>query len=520
MRLLSISQRQKQSAITVMVWIAGLWMAWNAGQWIAEGEMKWLVFLGLGSVLSAIALMILRNWRAGFYLFLVWLLFEDLIRKYLGNNMAIFFAKDVLAGISYISLLLAIRRKEALAFRPRFLLFLTFFFWLAVLDVFNPYSPSPLYGLLGLKVDFFYIPLMFLSYALIREERDLKRFLVLFMVLAIVISGIGIVQAIVGPGFLSPAKLQSDIRDLGALEKIAPLTGQAFLLPSSVFVSTGRFALYLILGLIVGLASVAYFVLSSQEGRKIAYVGIGALSIAVVLSGSRTAFLFSLISAAVLCAAFLWGAPWGWGRRRRLVKAVRRSLVFGSLALAAFIAIFPTSAESRLAFFSQTLLPSSSAYELSARSWSYPMGQLGKALSRPHWIIGNGTGTDTLGNQYVSRIVKKDVGGGVEEGLGQMIEEMGILAPVLWILWSVALITAAWKTARLLKGTRFFPIAVAIVWYTAVLLFALTYLTLDAYQNYINNAFCWLLVGVLFRLPDLAACDAGVIAIPAEERNG
>jgi hypothetical protein len=513
MRLVSISERNKQSLITVAVWLMGLWVAWTVGHWVAGGETNLLIFAAVGLVLVAIALMIVRNWRAGFYFFLVWLLFEDLIRKYLGNNMAIFFAKDALAGLSYISLLLAIRRKEAIAFRPPFLLFLTFFFWFAVLQVFNPYSPSPLFGFLGLKVDFFYIPLMFLSYALIRDERDLQRLLLVFMVLAIVISGLGVIQGIVGPQFLNPPTLQNDIRELGSLDKVTPLTGQVFFLPCAVFVSSGRFALYLILAVIVGMGTAGYFVLSSLKGRMTMYIGIGLVAVAIMLSGSRSAFLFSLASALALCAAFLWGAPWRWGRGRRLVKAIRRSLIFASLALAAFILIFPAAAGSRLGYYSQTLSPSSSAYQLGDRSWTYPMEELGKAFDGPHWIVGNGTGTDTLGLQYVSRIVKKPIPDvGVEEGFGQMIAEMGILAPILWILWTIALLIACWRVANHLKETRFFPIGIAIVWYAFLLLFGLTYLGLDAYQNYVNNAFLWLLIGILFRLPELAARD---VAVPA-----
>ncbi|HLW83197.1 MAG TPA: hypothetical protein VKS20_14250 [Candidatus Acidoferrales bacterium] len=520
MRLVSISERNKQSLITVVVWLMGLWVAWTVGHWVANGETNLLIFAAVGVVLVAIALMILRNWHAGFYFFLVWLLFEDLIRKYLGNNMAIFFAKDALAGLSYISLLLAIRRKEATAFRPPFLLFLTFFFWFAVLQVFNPYSPSPLFGFLGLKVDFFYIPLMFLSYALIRDEHDLQRFLLVFMVLAIVISGLGVIQGIVGPQFLNPPTLQRDIRELGSLDKVTPLTNQLFFLPCAVFVSSGRFALYLILAVIVGMGTAGYFVLSSLKGRMTTYIGIGLVAVAIMLSGSRSAFLFSSISALALCAAFLWGAPWRWGRGRRLVKAIRRSLIVASLALAAFILIFPAAAGSRLGYYSQTLSPSSSAYELGDRSWTYPMEELGKAFDGPHWIVGNGTGTATLGVQYVSQIVKKplpDVT--VEEGFGQMIAEMGILAPILWILWTVSLLIACWRVAVHLKETRFFPIGIAIVWYGVLLLFGLTYLGLDAYQNYVNNAFLWLLVGILFRLPELAAQDVAVPAAALDVQN-
>lgn len=519
MRLLSIPRGRRQPFITKVIWVIGLWIAWTVGHWVADDEMNLLIFAALGVVLISIALMILRNWRTGFYFFLVWLLFEDLIRKYLGNNMAIFFAKDVLVGLCYISLLLTIRRNEVKTFRPPFLLFLTFFFWLAVLQVFNPYSPSPLYGVLGLKVDFFYVPLMFLSYALIRHERDLHRFLLVFMFLAIVISGLGILQAMIGPSFLNPATLQSDIRELGSLQKVTPLTNKAFFLPCGVFVSSGRFALYLILAVIIGLGTAGYFVLSSLKGRKLTYIGIATIAVAVMLSGSRSALLFSIISVLVLCAALLWGAPWRWGRGRRLAKAIRRSLIFASLGLAAFILLFPASAGSRLSFYSQTLMPSSSAYELGARSWTYPMEQLSRALFAPHAIVGNGTGTSTLGVQYVSEFLKRpapDVA--VEEGMGQLIAEMGILAPILWIFLGVAILRACWKIARGLKETRFFPIGVAIVWYVFILLFALTYLSIDAYQNYVNNAFCWLLIGILFRLPDLVQQD-NIAAIAAVETS-
>lgn len=519
MNLARISEGNKQPLISVAVWLMGLWIAWTVGHWVADDQMNLLMFSAIGVALISIALVILRNWRAGFYFFLVWLLFEDLIRKYLGNNLAIFFAKDALVGLCYVSLVLAIRRKEVKAFRPPFLLFLMFFFWLAVLEVFNPYSPSPFYGFLGLKVDFFYIPLMFLSYALIRDERDLHRFLLIFMLLAIVISGLGILQAIIGPTFLNPPTLQRDIRELSSLDKVAPLTGQVFFLPCAVFVSTGRFAFYLILAVAVSMGTAGYFVLSWLKGRKLTYLGIGTVAVAIMLSGSRGAFLFSLISALALSAGFLWGAPWRWGRGRRLVKAIRRSLIFAALALAAFMLIFPTAAGSRLDFYSQTLLPSSSAYELSNRSWTYPMQELDRAFTGPHWIVGNGTGVDTLGNQYVSRLLHKPVPDvAVEEGFGQMIAEMGILAPILWVLWSIGLLVPCWRIVKTLKETRFFPIAIAIVWYAFLLLFGLTYLGLDAYQNYVNNAFLWLLVGILFRLPELAAARAPeALEVPKSE---
>src|SRR5208282_892404 len=153
------------------------------GKIVAEDERS-LIF---GVVIFAgcvVAVMTLRNWRIGFYLFLVWMLFEDLIRKYMGNGLALFFGKDLIVALVYISLFAALRKGREKRFRPPFLLFLSFFFLLGVLHVFNPNSPHILYGLLGFKVYFFYIPLMYVGYALIRSDEDLRKLLVVSAVLA------------------------------------------------------------------------------------------------------------------------------------------------------------------------------------------------------------------------------------------------------------------------------------------------------------------------------------------------
>ena len=86
----------------------------------------------------------------------------------------------------------------------------------------------------------------------------------------------------------------------------------------------------------------------------------------------------------------------------------------------------------------------------------------------------------------------------------QLIVEMGIVAPFLWILWTGSVLYYSWKVARRLRETRLFPIAFAIVWYAFMLLFVFTYDGLNAYQNFVSNVYLWLLLGILFRLPDSA----------------
>jgi hypothetical protein len=495
---------RQQTLVGGAVFIFGVLLADELGGTVARADTRTLEFAALGFAGCGAALAILRNWRTGFYFFLVWLLFEDLARKYMNNGPALFFGKDILAALTYISLYAAIRRGREKTFRPPFLVPLAIFVWLGVIQIFNPNSPSILYGLLGFKVYFFYVPLLWVGYALIRTDEDLRKFLVANSAVAVVIASVGIIQAIVGNSFLNPEVLDPRIAELANLDKYTPLGNQAFNLPDSVFVSTGRFGAYLILAFIVVGAAAAYLLLSSAPGRKTVFLAVGTLCVAALLSGSRGSVVYIGASALVMVVGFLWGAPRYRRQSRLLTKAIRRSAIAGALALAALLLIFPEQAGTRIDFYTQTLLPESSAYEGTWRGISYPLENLELSFTAPNWILGNGIGTASLGRQYVAQILNRPAPGiWVEEGFGVLIVELGVVAPFLWLLWSGAVIYFCWKVARQLRGTRIFPLAFAIFWYALLLLIFLTWGGLSVFQNYINNAYLWILVGILFRLPDL-----------------
>lgn len=499
-----IPAMRSQGLIGAALFLLSLWIAWQVGDKIVAGDMDAIIFAALGFGACAVGFTILRNWRLGFYLFLFWLLFEDLSRKYLGNGTALFFGKDVLAALVYIALFVEIRKGREKFFRPPFLLPLAIFIWLGAVQIFNQNSPHILYGLLGFKVYFFYIPLIWAGYALIRNDRDLRSFLIVNAVLAIVISGVGIVQAIVGNSFLNPRVLAPELQELGDLSKVTPLSNQMFNLPDSVFVSAGRFDFYLTMAFVIVLGAAGYLLLEGRRGRKIIFPAIAIIGGAALLSGSRGTVMYIAASILVLGVAFLWGAPWRWGQAHRLIKAIRRSVVVAVLGIAAVLLLFPDEAGSRIAFYTETLMPSSSAYAVTARTWDYPIENLMGVFDEPNWILGNGIGVASLGTQYVARLIHQPAPTlWVEEGYGVLIIELGIIAPFLWFLWTGALLYCSWKIVRQLKETRLFPIALAIFWYAFLLLYPLTYGGLSPYQNYVCNAFLWLLIGVLYRLPDI-----------------
>lgn len=516
-----IPAMRNQALIGLGLFLVGIWVAWQVGGKIVAGDLEGIVFGALEFGACVVGFTILRKWRAGFYLFLVWLLFEDLARKYLGNNLALFFGKDVLAGLVYIALFIEIRRGREKLFRPPFLLPLAIFIWLGAVQIFNQNSPHILYGLLGFKVYFFYIPLMWAGYALIRNDKDLQNFLSVNAVLAVVISGVGIAQAIIGNSFLNPRVLAPELQELGDLIKVTPLTNQLFNLPDSVFVSAGRFAFYLIMAFIIMMGAAGYLLLQGSKGRKVVFLAIGALGGGALFSGSRGAVVYVAASLLVLAVGFLWGAPWRWGQAHRMVKAIQRSFVVGALAIAAILLLFPDEAGSRIAFYTETLLPSSSAYAVTNRAWDYPINNLLSVFGEPNWILGNGIGIASLGAQYVAKVIHQPLPSlWVEEGYGVLIIELGILAPFLWLLWTGALLYFSWKTVRQLRETRFFPIAIAIFWYSFLLLYPLTYGGLAPYQNYVCNAYLWLLVGILFRLPDVLSSSSAHMAASLGNRRG
>jgi hypothetical protein len=501
--------RTTQGWISVSLMLLAVWSGWEISGLVASESTVAIAFVGLGVIMCVIGMSILNNWRSGFYIFVTWLLFEDLIRKFMGNNMAIYFAKDALALLTYLSFFAAVRRKKGIVYRFPFMVFLGLFFWLGVLQCFNPESPSLMYSLLGFKLYFFYIPLVFIGYSLIRNDRDLSAFLAAIIGLAGLIAILGILQSIIGPSFLNPRILAPDIRDLSLLYRYSPESHQSLYQPNSVFVSAGRFDAYLLVSWILGLGIGAFLLLKRFRGRTAIFASIGIIAVALLMCGGRGVLVYAIVSAIVLAVGFLWGAPWRWGQAHKLMKAIGRTLAVGSLAIVIVASIFPHEVGARLAYYAETMLPSSPTEQLTDRVQNYPVQEFKKAFQQGGWVLGHGIGTASLGVQYVSRwLGQKPLAIGVESGFGNLVLEYGILGLLLWWLWTSVLLISVWRIVRRLRQTVYFPLAFSIFWFLFLLLYPMTYGTLNFYQDYVYNAYLWLLVGVVFRLPALVNQNA------------
>lgn len=509
-RLLSIlgvsGESRTKSFSAVVIFLVGLIGAYQASMYVLANDWSGLAYVVIAVAGVAFAVRILKNWRQGLYIFFGWLFIEDFVRKYLGNNMVIYFAKDFLVLLIYISFFSERRRrKHKVAFRPPFLIPLLIFFWFAVAQMFNPAAGSLFYGPLGLKLYFLYVPLMYLGYALVDSEFELRRFFLFNAVLIFAVASLGIAQSILGPGFLNPATIQEDIRELSTLYRESPITGLIAYRPTSVFVSLGRFQNFIVASWIILVGFGGYLILRTRKGRIATFVTVGILAGAALMSTSRGVMMWCGGSSLVIAAAFLWGAPWRQKEASRVVRSIQRIVLLGGLAMIILGVIFPEQVGSRLAIYSETLSPYSTASELAFRTRDYPLRNFLAAFDTPRWMYGYGTGTASLGIQYVARILHApNTGVSVENGYGQLVIEMGIFGLILWLVLGVSVSISAWSVVKQLRGSPWFPIAFVIFWFAFLLFFPMGYNSIVFYQDFLVNAYFWILIGILFRLPTIA----------------
>ena len=112
-----VSTMKTQAWIGLALLVVGVFVARELGVEIVAGQMRMLAFVAIGFAACVVAVASLRNWRTGFYFFLVWLMFEDLVRKYMGNSPILFFGKDILLALVYLAFFAAIRRRREKKFR-------------------------------------------------------------------------------------------------------------------------------------------------------------------------------------------------------------------------------------------------------------------------------------------------------------------------------------------------------------------------------------------------------------------
>jgi hypothetical protein len=442
--------------------------------------------------------LLLQNWRTAALVFLAWLMVEDLFRKLAGNDLTIYFVKDVL----YVVLLAAIATDGTFkgAWRSatagvRWWLY-ALVAWALVMSI-----PTGLEDwrvpLVGLRLDFLYVPLVALGYEMVRTARGPQRWLVRLAILGGAASVVGLIQAVIGPSFLAPDEPTPGLTHL-VLVRGLPETGSVYR-PTGTFVDPGRFESAALIALTIGLAAALV-----SRGRRRVWATIAALTGAasVWVSGGRASLLAAL--ALVMIAAVGTAST---GGRRFLRKGTAAAGIAAASAVLVVV-VSPALFHSRLLWYEATLNPQSPGNEWSSRWDAYGGDTLrGVALGG---LIGQGTGEESLGKQYLYGALDPSAPiYQVEGGYAALAVEWGVVGLALWVGWSVAWVRRQWRIVRMCRGSPAAGTGLVLLGWTLFFLFLHFFAGLQGFQNYLANAYFWLLSGVIAALPEASRRDDG-----------
>ena len=446
-------------------------------------------------------ILILRDWRVGVVLFFLWAVFEDLLRKFLGNEIWVYATKDLIIVAAYASFVLALAQGREKAMKnPLRIPLLLFVAWVAI-ETLNPYLENYLVPLLGLRMSLFYITLLYLGYSFLRKEEQLRNFWLLMLGVAALTSCLGIIQSFVGLNFLNP---ESAPHLRLFLTRYAPGSGALVPRPTATFVDAGRFAQYMLVMTYMGLGIVAYLYQTARSARRavriLAWCCWVTVLIGLFLSGQRAAILWIVLS---LFGMFLMRLLVEVRQRASSSFPLGRVLLAGAAVLVIAVALAPERFESAYRFYVETMDPYNEYSEASKRPQAHFRSTV-FAWEESAWL-GHGTGSGSLGLQYVAPMLPEieayKFRTQVEGGYAVVLWEWGIVGLVLWLWWSLLLLKVMVQTVWILRGSRFFWLSATVAICVFAILFPSFFMGMQIYQNYLTQAFLWFLVGTLFRLP-------------------
>lgn len=440
-------------------------------------------------ILSLLPLL-LTKWRIAISLFFVWLIFEDLVRKLAGNDLRVYFVKDLIYIVALVAIVISPEArgtwKEATG-RTRLFLY-ALVAWGVVMAV-----PSAMQDwrlpLLGLRFDFFYAPLVVVGFLLGRDKNSLRRSLVSLACIGALASGIGVVQAVIGPEFLAPSQPTPGLDHLVTVRGL-PTTGPVYR-PTGPFVDPGRYAVFSGTTLAAALAAI---VITQGRQRILAFTAAALATTGIWVSGGRSLFILglALIFIALVAPAYAERRP---SFSRAVPVACAAMIVVGGLTL-----IVPDLFTNRLGWYQATLDPRSSENE-----WAYRWQLYGENSIKGIKIgglIGRGTGVESLGKPYLLGVDTSTPGlYQVESGYGSVAVEWGVVGLALWLSWSIAWFLRAARSARVARGNVVAGTAFVLSAWMFIYLFIQFYAGYATFQNYLGNAYFWFFSGIIFSIP-------------------
>jgi cell division protein FtsW (lipid II flippase) len=203
----------------------------------------------------------------------------------------------------------------------------------------------------------------------------------------------------------------------------------------------------------------------------------------VFLQNSRTVFYLFSIGALIIVFA---GAS--RGRQRGLVLAAG-GLLLGALLLMTMLQ------PQILDLYQRALDPSLEEWDSAGGRVQRGLTQINNAIAQSG-LIGHGTGSSSLGLQYVTGSTSMPK----ENGYAALIWEFGPIGPLVWLFLMGSLIFRGWYVYRRLTSTAYAQLALAMSLMFGFAL-VLEFAGLQYLENYLVITHFWALAGMHFALP-------------------
>ena len=446
------------------------------------------------ALIGLVALPFLASkWRATFWVLLAWFMVEDLIRKYLGNDIRVYFMKDVLYLMLVVGLLIDPARpgvwKRATGSAAAWLY--AMIAWSVVLSIPMAFVDWRI-PLIALKLDWQYVPLVVAGYLLASEEGGVRRLLTGFVILGIPACLVGIIQAQFGPDFLRPTV----VTEASQLLRLDLTRTHDVFQPTGTFVDAGRFGTMAMLTYVSALALLLLaHRTSTARWRAFAVIGVIVAAGAIWAHAGKTTII---VAAAIAVIAAL--APAFSDRRLAVLRATLAvALVLGAVLL--MFVLFPQLSANRVAYLSERLDPRVSTNEWQSRINSWRGATIeGVTIGG---VMGAGTGAGSLGLQYLGEGSSGLITGveQVEGGYASVGQQWGFIGLLLWLGWTIAWTGRLWRCSKGARGTPFAGVGLLITSWVVIFLFVSFVGGFQSFQNYYANAYLWVFFGIVFAFP-------------------
>jgi len=413
-----------------------------------------------------------NNLRRFSYIIFIYTCVEGLVINILYPNTLPFIFKDFGIIAAYLALMTDSRGGSGSLKKltPGFMGFSL----LTVLFLFMP-SPVSFFGMLvAVKQRLFYIPLAYVGYHFMGDERDYFGLMKVMAITSIPVSAFGIYLYFVGPAGLTTLGAKYS----AVIGSGAGAHGSEFWRVPATFNSPGQFGLFLMahgsafLGLLFGKTP-------DKKQRTLTMVAMVMLLAALMVSGSRTPLLLLFMIAALIL--IMTGRLGGIG-----VAAAGGYAVF-----AVAFAYFGGGVQDRVG--------SIASWEHVERFKDTYFGQLFTEYLKES-PMGFGLGRATIGARHFNQWSNVML---VESYFGIIAAEMGVLGVAVFGWLSVSVVAVLWKMKRMMASSPF-----NVNW-LALALFVVSTVALLPVGKPIDsspgNLYFWFFLGMLVKMYDQQA---------------